>query len=187
MRLFLAINLPATERDAIWTATAPMRAAAARVTWVRRDAMHLTMKFFGEVAEPAAAALADALAAPIAAHAPLRLDLGGLGAFPNLRAPRIVWLGVEQDPRLELLHNDIETTCAALGYEVDGRAFRPHLTLGRVKDRIAAPAARALAAAARGVRYHGTAEVETVDLMASRLTPAGPVYTRIAAVAFGGR
>lgn len=186
MRLFLAIELPEVERNAIYAATAPMRAAAGDVAWVTEERLHLTLKFLGEQPEGAIARLTEALAPIGRAHAPVVLQLGGLGAFPNLRAPRVVWLGVGHDPKLELLQHDIEGACAALGYPLDGRAFRPHITLGRVRKRIGAVEARALAAAARGVTYAGVAEARSVDIMASELRPSGARYTLRAAIPLEG-
>jgi 2'-5' RNA ligase len=186
VRLFIALNIPVAERQAIHAATAVMREAARGVAWVTEDRLHLTLKFLGEQPEGAISGLRTALATSASGHRPLRLELGGLGAFPNLRAPRVVWMGVSHDARLELLHHDIENVCATLGYALDGRAFRPHITLGRVRRELGREPARALARAARGVSYTGTMEVETVDLMLSELTPTGPRYSVLAAIPLGG-
>ncbi|HET7458090.1 MAG TPA: RNA 2',3'-cyclic phosphodiesterase [Gemmatimonadaceae bacterium] len=194
MRLFLAINLPAPLRRAIFDATAPLRAAAPSLAWVAEPNLHLTLKFFGERPESEATSLARALDAVASGHAPVTLALGGLGAFPNQRRPRVVWLGIAPDPKLELLHHDVEAACAALGYELEGRAFRPHLTLARVRparggaERPGADAAaRALAGAAREVRFRETAVVETLDLMRSELAAGGSRYTVLHAAPLRGR
>jgi 2'-5' RNA ligase len=180
VRLFLAINLPPSERRAIRDATSPMRDAASGVSWVTEDRLHLTLKFLGEQPEQAIEPLRQALL-DVAARAPAtRLELAGLGAFPNLRDPRVVWLGVGRDPKLELLHHDIESACAELGHEVEGRAFRPHITLGRVRGRLSGQAARALSDAARGVEYSGAVDTTSFEVMSSRLTPSGPNYSVVA-------
>jgi 2'-5' RNA ligase len=164
-----------------------MRAAARGVSWTTEERLHLTLKFLGDHPDRVAAALRDALTPAVAAHAPIMLRLAGLGAFPNLRSPRIVWLGVEQDPKLELLHHDVERACAGLGFALDGRAFRPHITVARVRDRLPPEPARSLATAARRVSYSGVVEAATVDLMASELLPAGPRYTVLSAIPMGGQ
>src|SRR5918999_5504467 len=133
VRLFIAINLPESERNAIHESTAPLRAAARSVTWVAPDCIHLTMKFLGEQSAEDVLRVRDAIAAVARRFQPLRLDVSGVGAFPHLRSPRIFWMGVAADPKLELLHHDLEVACEALGHEVEARAFRPHVTLGRVK------------------------------------------------------
>jgi len=163
-----------------------MREAARGIAWVAEERLHLTMKFFGEQPENAVDALRDSLRGAAAGHDPLVLRLGGLGAFPNLRAPRVVWMGVDAEPKLELLHHDVERACADLGHALDARAFRPHITLGRSREPLARPAARSLADAARAVRYAGEAPVRTLDLMASVLAPPGPNYTVLAAIPLGG-
>src|SRR5690348_12646571 len=151
VRFFIAINLPDDERRAIRDATAGMRGAAPDVSWTTEYHLHLTLKFLGDVPEDGVAPLRDALHAIATSHRVPRLELGDIGAFPNLRAPRIVWLGIAQDGRLELLQHDIESACEALGYEVEGRPFRPHITLGRVRRPLRRDTARALADAARHV------------------------------------
>jgi len=186
VRLFLAINLPPAVRASIHRATQSMREAAPHATWVSPDHLHLTLKFLGEQPDDVATTLSDALT-PVAAACPrLTLRLRGLGAFPNSRAPRVVWLGVEPQPPLELLHHGLESTCARLGYEVDGRAFRPHVTLARVRERLTPAGARSLAVAAREVKLSAAAAVRSLDVMASHLTSKGPEYTVVSALALGG-
>jgi 2'-5' RNA ligase len=193
VRLFVALNLPADVRRAIADATAPRRAAAPSLAWTEEARLHLTLKFIGERPAEAREPLAAALRAVAARHAPLALELGGLGAFPNRRRPRVVWLGVAPDPKLELLHHDVEVACAALGYEVEGRAFRPHLTLARVRAPrgadagIAAETAAGLAAAAGELRERWTAGVSSVDLMRSELASSGSRYTLLDAAPLGAR
>lgn len=180
MRLFVAINLPAVERGAIRAATGRMRAVAKGISWVSEDCLHVTIKFLGEQTDQGADTLSRALADVAVRHRPLQLELGGLGAFPNLRKPRIIWLAVTPDSKLELLHHDVESACGALGHELDGRPFRPHVTLGRVRHPVGDAAARALAGEARAVKYRGVAEAFSLDLMSSALSKAGPRHALIA-------
>lgn len=186
MRLFLALELGLRERKAIRQATAPMRAAAPEASWVWEDNLHLSVKFFGEQPESAPADISRVLASVAAAHQPFDLRISGLGAFPNLRAPRVVWMGVQHDPRLELMHHDVEATCAANGYALDARAFRPHITLARVREELPLANARALAAAARAVVYKGVQQVGALSLLESTLAPGGPKYSLVASIPLGG-
>ena len=191
MRLFIAINFPAEVRSGIAVATAALRAAAPSVGWTHETRLHLTLKFIGEQPREAADALATALRGVATHHTPLTLEVGGLGAFPSQRQPRIVWLGVTPDPKLELLHHDVESACSTLGYEVDGRAFRPHLTLGRVRagrgsrGAVNGAAASALANAAREVHSRWTVDVDAIDLMESQLAPGGPRYLVVSRAPLG--
>jgi RNA 2',3'-cyclic 3'-phosphodiesterase len=185
VRLFIAINLPETERQAIHDATAPLRAATRSVTWVAPDCIHLTMKFLGEQQAEDVPSVRDALALVAERFQPLRLDIGGVGAFPHVRAPRIFWMGIAADPKLELLHHELEVACEALGHEVEARAFRPHVTLGRVKREVTTEEVGTLARLAANVRYKAAIDVRSVDVMHSELSSAGPRYTVLAAVPLG--
>jgi len=183
VRLFLAINFAPALRQGIHDATSPLREAAPSLAWVREPLLHFTMKFLGEQDEGLAAQVKTAMEAVSARHRQIELELGGIGAFPNLRRPRVVWMGIASEPRLELLHHDVEVACEQLGLPVEGRPFRPHLTLARVRQRPAVEELRALSRAAKRVDHHETTMVESIDLMQSELSqPAtGARYTRLAA------
>ena len=102
--------------------------------WVGEPKIHLTLKFIGTMSEEFVPQLTDAIEQAARTHAAPIVNVRTVGAFPALRRPRIIWMGVEPEPRLELLQHDVEVACATLGYELDGRPFRPHLTLGRVQS-----------------------------------------------------
>ena len=95
-------------------------------------------------------------------------------------------MGVQHDPRLEFLHHDVEATCAANGYPLDARAFRPHITIARVRDALPLANARALALAARAVVYKGVQQVTALSLIESTLAAAGPRYTKVASIPLAG-
>ena len=176
MRLFLAISLPASVNAAIDAELAPLRAAGPSLRWLAPARWHLTVRFIGEEPIERVAAIRRVLDEATSCHGAAPLTLGGIGAFPNFRRARVVWLGVAPDPRLELLHHDIETGCVALGFEAEGRPFRPHVTLARVPDGTPEPELRALSRAARRVRYSEVLAAAAVDLMASEPGPDGPRY-----------
>lgn len=180
MRLFLAINLPGNVRREVVRATEPLRDAAPALSWVDESRLHLTLKFLGEHPDTGVQPVQEATAAVAARHRQLVLELGGVGAFPGFRRARVLWLGIEQSPRLELLHHDVEVAFGELGFEVEGRAFRPHLTLARVRDRLDEPMARALSRAAKRIEYRADVVVQAIDLMGSELGPGGPTYTTLA-------
>lgn len=171
MRLFLAINLAPDVRDSIAGAVAPLRGAAPDLRWSDASRLHLTLKFLDEQPETAVKPLTDAIDAVAAKHFAFEMRVGDgeqtVGSFPNFRRPRVVWMGVANDPRLELLHHDVEVACEQLGFELDGRPFRPHLTLVRVKDRIDATVLRRLEQAAKKVVVDAESAVASVDLMQS--------------------
>ena len=183
MRLFVAINLPQDVRAALHAATEPLRSAAPDVRWVDAERVHLTMKFLGEQPESAVAPIVGALSRIASRYDPIGMELGGLNAFPNLRRPRVVWLGMRADPKLELMQHDVEMACADLGHPVEGRAFRPHITLGRVRD--GAPDANRLAAAARAITFRAESVAESLDLMVSEHVGGAPRYRAVGSAALG--
>src|SRR5690606_8650349 len=134
VRLFFAVKLPADEQEQLHDATARLRATDLPVRWVPPEHLHVTLKFLGTVAEPLVAAVQDAGARAAAGLAPFDARLGGIGAFPNVRRPRVVWVGVRDAEPLLRLHAALEQALAPLGFAPEDRAFQPHVTLGRVRD-----------------------------------------------------
>jgi 2'-5' RNA ligase len=187
MRLFLAIELPAPLLDALESAIAPLRAEAPEIAWVPVAKRHLTLKFLGDVGEErldGLVALADRVARQ---HRAFSMQLAGLGAFPNFRRARVVWIGVEHEAKLELLHHDLEVAGESEGFEIEGRAFRPHVTLARVRAPMDVEQARRLARVARKVDFSANVDVGEITLFESMLAPSGASYRRIHAAQLGGR
>ncbi|MFL5560274.1 MAG: RNA 2',3'-cyclic phosphodiesterase [Gemmatimonadaceae bacterium] len=179
MRLFIAINLPAPVIGAFDREVEPLRAAAPALRWIAPEKWHLTVRFIGDQPVERVAEIRAAIDAATARHGEAPLSLGGVGAFPNFRRARVIWIGVAPDPRLEMLHHDIETACVALGMEHEGRPFRPHVTIGRVPPGVDEATLRALSGAARRARHTEQLDAGAVDLMASELAPDGPRYRLI--------
>ena len=186
MRLFLAINLPAERRASVAEATAPLRDAAPDLRWVKPELLHLTVKFLGEQPEAMVPRLAATMRETAARHRAMDLTLSGVGAFPNFRRPRVVWVGVDASPRLELLFHDTELACERLGFPLEGQVFRPHVTIGRVRPATAPASLAPLARAASAVQLQETAFVETLDLMMSQSGERGPRYTVLDAAPLRG-
>jgi 2'-5' RNA ligase len=175
MRLFVAINLPADVREALHAAAAPLREHDAPVQWVAPEAIHLTLKFLGEVEPEREDAITAALASVAGGRRAFPLPVGGFGAFPSRTRPRVFWVGTEAVPALELLQHDLERTFADLGFPLEGRPFRPHLTLGRT-HKGAERQARTVGELLDDVAFEDTVTVESVELMQSRLSPRGASY-----------
>ena len=183
VRLFLAINPPVEVRREVRAATASLRAAVPEVAWANEDRLHFTLKFLGEQPEERLDAIEAALAGVTARHRELLMTVGDVGAFPNFRRARVVWIGVTPDPRLELLYHDVETACERIGFPIEGRPFRPHITLARVRNRLPEPRTRELARGARAIHYCADFIVRSVDLMRSDPSAAGAAYTTLVSAA----
>lgn len=187
MRLFIAVNLPPAVRDAIYADAEPLRAATNAVRWVAPSALHVTLKFLGEQDESLVDPLRGAIESVARRHAPVSVETMEVGAFPNFRRPRVVWVGMTGERALQSLAGDIDRALTALGIPAESRQFRAHLTLGRVKSELQAAEATAVAAAAKTYRGSRGFAVQTVDLMRSELGPGGSRYSVVAAVPLHAR
>lgn len=185
MRLFIALTLPREERERIHEALAPLRSAGLPIRWIPQAALHITLKFLGECPPGQVPEIEAALALAAARNRPFELILGGFGAFPSLRNPRVLWLAVEATPLLRVLKQDLEWEFSPLGFERETRAFQPHLTLGRARGGARAGDFRGLEELLRPLEFQTVIPVTSVDLMQSLLAPGGAEYERIATRALG--
>ena len=187
MRLFIAGNLPAAVRDAVHAGAATLREAAPGIKWVAAPALHITLKFLGECDEGRIGDFRDALEGVAERHSPIDVRLTEIGAFPNFRRPRVVWVGMTGEEAVRALVRDIDQAFAPLGFAPETRAFQAHLTVGRVRSELTPAEAATLAAQARAFRPLGAFAVQTVDLMRSELGAAGSRYSMMAAVPLHAR
>ena len=140
MRLFVGIPVAGEVLGALSGILGRYRGAGWPVKWVRDDALHLTLKFLGAVPAEQLAQVGDALGTAGRGTGALPFGLNGSGAFPSLERPRVLWAGLQSEPALELLVDRLERRFEALGFPIEGRPFRPHVTLGRVRDHARLPA-----------------------------------------------
>jgi len=185
LRLFIALLLSEEVQDEVMGATAALRDSQLPVRWVGREALHLTLKFLGDCPRRTLPELERAVADAAAKTPPFDLHIGGLGAFPSLRNPRTLWLGVEATPPLRCLKQDIEWALSPLGFERETRAFQPHLTIGRAESKAQAGDFRELEGFLQSLDYEAKIEVSDVHLVRSHLSPSGAKYERIATLPLG--
>ena len=190
IRAFIAIELPdllrheldsVTHRLQEQCAVAGGEASRKAVRWVPASNIHLTLKFLGEVSTANVQALARMLKAEAVRHSPFDILVTGIGAFPNVRRPRVIWVGSEAPANLAHLQRAIEAETRALGYPTEERPFSPHLTLGRISQNATPPEATAVAQALSmvSVAELGCLHVDRVHLFQSDLRPSGAVYTSL--------
>jgi len=134
MRLFAAVPVSEPAREQILKLLGKLREAGWPVRWVHDEGLHMTLKFFGEVAPERLDVIAEALRFAAEGAEPLPLELGDLGAFPSRSRPRVLWVGVQAPAGLELLQDRIERGCEAIGFPPEGAPFQPHITLGRLRE-----------------------------------------------------
>ena len=187
MRLFVAVNLPDAVRNAVYADAEPLRAASGRIKWVMPGSLHITLKFLGRQDDRLVGDFERGLAGVASLHSALDVRTRDIGAFPNFRRPRVVWVGMTGAERLSALAADIDTLFAGFGVPVERRPFRAHLTLGRVKDEMTSAEARALELAASRPGSPRGFTIRTIDLMQSELGPGGSRYSVLAAVPLHAR
>ncbi len=170
-RLFIALDLPDPVKDALGTLSSGIPGAK----WVKRDQMHLTLRFIGEADEARFAAIKAALASVQAE--PFQIRLKGVGQFPAKGKPRVVWAGVQAPPILTQLQRQIETTLLRQGLAPEEKPFSAHITLARFK--LPPPAEPTRAFFARHANFQtDTIPVEAFILYSSILAPQGATYRR---------
>ena len=188
MRVFCAVELPAEVRQRAAEHAAGLRGRfkEVRASWPRAENLHLTLKFLGEIEESRVALLTGAAARAAGESQPFELTVEGAGAFPPRGAPRVLWLGVEDNSGgLARLHDRLEAECAAAGFGREERPFHPHLTLARLR---APQGARPLAQFHQETGFPAAQfQVMELAVMLSELGPGGSHYTPLSRHALGPR
>jgi 2'-5' RNA ligase len=171
-RLFVAIDLP----DAIKQQLLDLQTHIPTARWTKLEQMHLTLRFIGEVPDEEVEPIKSALA--IVTASPFELTLRNVGHFPSGKRtlPRVLWVGIDKQPALNDLHQQIESALSQLGFKPDNKSFSPHITLARLK--LNRPARQVDHFLSKHERIHaGTFTATEFRLYSSLLMPHGAVYT----------
>ncbi len=183
LRAFVASELPPALRDAIQKAALGLRGAMGDdcIRWVPVQNLHLTLKFLGDVSPANLDMIKQMLTAEAGQYPAFDIEIEGFGTYPNLRQPRVLWVGMKAPATLLSLQHSIEIAAARLGYEPEERGFSPHLTIGRVRQNISPADVQKIRAALEATRVGnlGSAHIDAVHLFKSDLQPAGSVYTKL--------
>jgi 2'-5' RNA ligase len=183
LRAFIALEIPASIQQAIQQQTAGLRKSAdsSLVRWVPADNLHLTLKFLGDVSSTNLQFVTQMLSREADQHPSFSMEISGIGAFPNPRRPRVIWIGIHAREVLPALYHGLETATTRLGYPPEERPFSPHLTIGRVKQTVSPADLQRIRAAlkATNIGQLGKADVTAVYLMKSDLKPTGSEYSRL--------
>jgi 2'-5' RNA ligase len=182
IRAFVAVLLADELREAVAAAIERLRPLASAVAWVPPRNLHVTLHFLGDQSEERLAEAEAALADAAAGSAPLDVTFHGIGAFPGLERPRILWVGLAHGAlEVRRLQARVTDALATHGFAREERPWHAHLTVGRVHDerrwrREADPSLRGALARAATTTF-GTQRVTEVALMRSDLSPEGARYT----------
>ncbi|MCJ7511948.1 MAG: RNA 2',3'-cyclic phosphodiesterase [Anaerolineales bacterium] len=191
MRLFVALELEPPVRQRLWRTQADLQHGTEPewVRWVQPDGIHLTLKFLGDVEAVKAEAISTALNEATARHPRCAFTVSGLGAFPNPDRARVIWVGLEDpDGTVAALQAGVESALGKLGFEPETKPFRPHLTLGRVRDGIGREPAATLAHLLKTAPALDPLPTtsDKVALIQSQLRPTGAVYRVVSRHVLGG-
>lgn len=183
VRLFVACEVPEETRQAITEVIEVLRArSGTAVRWIRPEGIHVTLKFLGEVPVKQLPAIKLAVQEAVLVSSPFELEFSNIGTFGGREGLRIMWVGIAGDVlRLEKLVRDVNAALGVVGFEAERRPFRPHLTLGRVRDEIPTRQRAEIEVAVGKMEVPpATWRTNQVSLMRSRLTAAGAQYEVIA-------
>ncbi len=182
MRCFIALELDDAIKGKLQFAQQLFKGVrGGRIGWCSREQMHLTLKFLGEAAEDMIPKIVQAIETAARDIPPFDMIVEGLGAFPPSGSPRVLWVGVRENDILTRLQQRIEDNVSPLGFAPEDRRFTPHLTLGRVKERIDARACRDIIQRNKDLAA-GTQHVRRIVLFSSTLRPTGAIYDHVAEI-----
>jgi 2'-5' RNA ligase len=187
VRSFVAVELGPHVVESLSRVQEELRDAGAKVKWVAKRNLHLTLKFLGDVEYEKVSEISRVITDAVADTRPFALRVHGIGTFPKGRkTPRVVWAGVEGDiETLEKIYARLNEELVGFGVPYEKRRFSPHATIGRVRS--SAGTQRLVEA----IRSHedtpfGETEVSGLVFFMSELTSTGPIYTALAHIPFGG-
>jgi 2'-5' RNA ligase len=193
IRTFIAVELDPILKRAIAAVQDTLKrelhhlTRGVRVQWTRPESIHLTLKFLGDIDESQVGGILQALGNAERDEVPFSVDVKGFGVFPNLRGPRVLWMGLSgHTDRLIRLAGAIDAALTPLGFPVEQKPYTPHLTLARVKEQ---PQTIGKALVDSGIMRDpsafGTLSVQAITLMKSEPTPSGSIYSRLGLVPLG--
>ena len=179
IRTFIAFALPDKILSALDRVQRDLKACGLRAKWVRVQGIHLTLKFLGDIEAHQVDPVADKMAAAVRGIDPFLLGAKGIGVFPNIRRPRVLWTGLAGDLKpLADLQRMIDAALSDIGFTREKRTFKGHLTLARFKGRTdSRQVAHALEAFAGFETPTFTAQ--QLVLFKSQLEPTGAVYSQL--------
>ena len=187
IRCFVAIEIPETIQTLLTSAQEELRKYIRGASWVKRGNIHLTLKFLGDVAPNQISVIKNVIEQVTDTRSPFSMELGGIGAFPNLSRPRIIWAGVKTGAdEVAAIAREIDVGLGRHGYERDKKSFRPHLTLARLKRRVN------LKPLVDVFQHYDTINgarmiVKQIRLVQSNLRRSGAVYTPLETCCFNNR
>ncbi len=187
IRTFIAIELPDNVKEFLEDISSRLKKCRADVKWVRTSGMHLTLKFLGYVGMDLVPIIERDLQLVFAVQKPFPLAVLGLGAFPGLARPRVMWAGLnDPEDMAARLASKVDEILEPLGFQREKRPLTPHLTLGRVRSN--KNCGDLIEAVRQSMDISGpTFVADHAVLFQSILKPAGAEYSVIGSFDFSGK
>ena len=179
IRTFIAIELPEKIIYTIKKVQEEIKSYGLKIRWVRPENIHLTLKFLGDTKAADTENVARAVSESVTDYPPISLAVKGIGVFPGIKRPRVIWLGVSnQLDVLTTFQKTLDEKLEAIGFPKENRPFRGHLTLGRIKSKIDPKTLHdVLKEFIQFESEHFFAD--RIILYKSELKPKGAVYTKL--------
>ncbi|MBI4680001.1 MAG: RNA 2',3'-cyclic phosphodiesterase [Nitrospirae bacterium] len=185
MRCFIAIELPEAVKSTLSGIEEDLKKSKADVRWVKPDNIHLTLKFFGNIEEKKTEKIIEIMENICNQYAPFTIEIKGMGTFPNIKSPRVLWVGIEGNDTLKTLQEEIENKMESIGFEREDRAFTAHLTLGRFRSSIEKEGLLKAVKLHEKDTFVGSINVQSLSLIRSDLHPEGARYTKVIDISLG--
>jgi 2'-5' RNA ligase len=184
IRAFIAVDLDDPVIEKVCNVVEILKPRITEIRWLRKENLHLTLKFLGNIAESQVQPITAALRHPLGLFSPCTISAKGLGVFPDFRRPKILWVGLTGDQLVQLAA-EIESALMPLGFTPENRAFTPHLTIGRWREG---------SRPAKNLRQEidslndfefGACAVRQIVLFQSVLKPEGASYSELRTIQLG--
>jgi 2'-5' RNA ligase len=181
LRTFIAVDFPIEIKEKIIEITAYFQSKLppAQIKWVEPDHMHLTLKFMGETPHDKLVQIKQSIHQVISIFPSFEIEIKALGMYPNNQRPRVIWLGINAENHLILLHNQLDQALKGEGIKSDRRPFSPHLTIGRVRRNADQESIIQIGKILSQFKIAslGSIKIDEILYYQSVLTPQGPIYT----------
>ena len=179
LRTFIAVSLSGEIRDCLSRLQDILKTSNADVKWVKKDNIHLTLKFLGEIENKKIDEIIKAIDSLSNSISAFQLEISSIGAFPKKEAPRVIWVGLSQgDSETKQIAKELENAISKLGIPGESRPFSSHITLGRVRSALNRKQLIEQLNYLEGnfPKERPTCKIDKITLFKSTLTPLGPIY-----------
>jgi 2'-5' RNA ligase len=186
VRSFIAIEIPQEIKSSISQLQAQMKLSEYNfVKWVSHESIHVTLKFLGNIISEKVVEIADAIKDASRGTSPFSIEIGGLGAFPNINKARVFWVGIGgETAKLVALQQKIDDSLITFGFPKEKRPFSPHITLARVRESASYHDQQDFGKLISRMRFDTKSKIDIskINLMKSQLFPTGAVYNCLAEI-----